>query len=152
MSPVNYNSPGQVVIAGHVEAVARASQACKEAGAKRALELAVSVPSHCALMKPAAEKLAQDLEAISFNEPKYAVINNVDVVISKDAAAIKDALVRQLYSPVRWTETVQAVAKEGITTSFEFGPGKVISGLVKRIDRSVSCSSVNDLAAIAAAE
>ncbi|MEI5638441.1 MULTISPECIES: ACP S-malonyltransferase [unclassified Pseudoalteromonas] len=152
VSPVNYNSPGQVVIAGHVEAVARASQACKEAGAKRALELAVSVPSHCALMKPAAEKLAQDLEAISFNEPKYAVINNVDVVISKDAAAIKDALVRQLYSPVRWTETVQAVAKEGITTSFEFGPGKVISGLVKRIDRSVSCSSVNDLAAIAAAE
>ncbi|MCG9758611.1 MULTISPECIES: ACP S-malonyltransferase [Pseudoalteromonas] len=152
VSPVNYNSPGQVVIAGHVEAVNRASQACKEAGAKRALPLAVSVPSHCALMKPAADKLAKDLEALVFSEPKFDVINNVDVTVAKDAAAIKDALIRQLYSPVRWTETVQAVAKEGVTTTFEFGPGKVISGLVKRIDRSVSCVSVNDLAAIAAAE
>ncbi|USE69496.1 [acyl-carrier-protein] S-malonyltransferase [Pseudoalteromonas maricaloris] len=152
VSPVNYNSPGQVVIAGHVEAVKRASEACKEAGAKRALPLAVSVPSHCALMKPAADKLAKDLEALAFSEPKFDVINNVDVVVAKDAAAIKDALIRQLYSPVRWTETVQAVAKEGVTTTFEFGPGKVISGLVKRIDRSVSCVSVNDLAAIAAAE
>ena len=152
VSPVNYNSPGQVVIAGHVEAVNRASEACKEAGAKRALPLAVSVPSHCALMKPAADKLAKDLEALAFSEPKFDVINNVDVAIAKDAAAIKDALIRQLYSPVRWTETVQAVAKEGVTTTFEFGPGKVISGLVKRIDRSVSCVSVNDLAAIAAAE
>ncbi|MDP4487435.1 ACP S-malonyltransferase [Pseudoalteromonas piscicida] len=152
VSPVNYNSPGQVVIAGHVEAVNRASEACKEAGAKRALPLAVSVPSHCALMKPAADKLAKDLEALAFSEPKFDVINNVDVAVAKDAAAIKDALIRQLYSPVRWTETVQAVAKEGVTTTFEFGPGKVISGLVKRIDRSVSCVSVNDLAAIAAAE
>lgn len=152
VSPVNYNSPGQVVIAGHVEAVNRASEACKEAGAKRALPLAVSVPSHCALMKPAADKLAKDLEALAFSEPKFDVINNVDVAVAKDAAAIKDALIRQLYSPVRWTETVQAVAKEGVTKTFEFGPGKVISGLVKRIDRSVSCVSVNDLAAIAAAE
>ncbi|MGA4606848.1 MULTISPECIES: ACP S-malonyltransferase [Pseudoalteromonas] len=152
VSPVNYNSPGQVVIAGHVEAVNRASEACKEAGAKRALPLAVSVPSHCALMKTAADKLAKDLEALAFSEPKFDVINNVDVAVAKDAAAIKDALIRQLYSPVRWTETVQAVAKEGVTTTFEFGPGKVISGLVKRIDRSVSCVSVNDLAAIAAAE
>ncbi|ASD66756.1 ACP S-malonyltransferase [Pseudoalteromonas piscicida] len=152
VSPVNYNSPGQVVIAGHVEAVNRASEACKEAGAKRALPLAVSVPSHCALMKPAADKLAKDLEALAFSEPKFDVINNVDVTVAKDAAAIKDALIRQLYSPVRWTETVQAVAKEGVTTTFEFGPGKVIAGLVKRIDRSVSCVSVNDLAAIAAAE
>ncbi|MBR8841343.1 MULTISPECIES: ACP S-malonyltransferase [Pseudoalteromonas] len=152
VSPVNYNSPGQVVIAGHVEAVNRASEACKEAGAKRALPLAVSVPSHCALMKPAADKLAKDLEILAFSEPKFDVINNVDVAVAKDAAAIKDALIRQLYSPVRWTETVQAVAKEGVTTTFEFGPGKVISGLVKRIDRSVSCVSVNDLAAIAAAE
>ncbi|MEQ2355216.1 ACP S-malonyltransferase [Pseudoalteromonas piscicida] len=152
VSPVNYNSPGQVVIAGHVEAVNRASEACKEAGAKRALPLAVSVPSHCALMKPAADKLAEDLEILAFSEPKFDVINNVDVAVAKDAAAIKDALIRQLYSPVRWTETVQAVAKEGVTTTFEFGPGKVISGLVKRIDRSVSCVSVNDLAAIAAAE
>ncbi len=152
VSPVNYNSPGQVVIAGHVEAVNRASEACKEAGAKRALPLAVSVPSHCALMKPAADKLAKDLEALAFSEPKFDVINNVDVAVAKDAAAIKDALIRQLYSPVRWTEAVQAVAKEGVTKTFEFGPGKVISGLVKRIDRSVSCVSVNDLAAIAAAE
>ncbi|MEJ6474590.1 ACP S-malonyltransferase [Pseudoalteromonas piscicida] len=152
VSPVNFNSPGQVVIAGHVEAVNRASEACKEAGAKRALPLAVSVPSHCALMKPAADKLAKDLEALSFSEPKFEVINNVDVVVAKDANAIKDALIRQLYSPVRWTETVQAVAKEEVTTAYEFGPGKVISGLVKRIDRSVSCVSVNDLASIEAAE
>lgn len=150
VSPVNYNSPGQVVIAGHVEAVNRASEACKEAGAKRALPLAVSVPSHCALMKPAADKLAKDLASLTFSEPKFAVINNVDVTVEKDAAAIKEALIRQLYSPVRWTETVQKVAKEGITTAFEFGPGKVITGLVKRIDRSVSCASVNDLASIEA--
>ncbi|RRS07998.1 [acyl-carrier-protein] S-malonyltransferase [Pseudoalteromonas sp. J010] len=150
VSPVNFNCPGQVVIAGHTEAVNRASEACKEAGAKRALPLAVSVPSHCALMKPAADKLAKDLASLTFSEPKFAVINNVDVTVEKDAAAIKEALIRQLYSPVRWTETVQKVAKEGITTAFEFGPGKVITGLVKRIDRSVSCASVNDLASIEA--
>ncbi|TMO53348.1 ACP S-malonyltransferase [Pseudoalteromonas phenolica] len=152
VAPVNYNSPGQVVIAGHKEAVEKASEACKEAGAKRALPLAVSVPSHCELMKPAAEKLAADLEALTFNVPKSSVINNVDVAMETEAAPIKDALVRQLYSPVRWTETVQELAKQGISQTYEFGPGKVLSGLVKRIDRSISCASVSDAAAIESAK
>ena len=150
VAPVNFNSPGQVVIAGSKDAVDRASAACKEAGAKRALPLAVSVPSHCALMKPAAEQLANDLNNIEFNTTDIKVINNVDVSVESDQAAIKDALVRQLYSPVRWTETVQALAAQDITTTYEFGPGKVLSGLAKRIDKSVSCVSVNDLASFCA--
>ncbi|KYL31544.1 malonyl CoA-acyl carrier protein transacylase [Pseudoalteromonas agarivorans] len=152
VSPVNYNSPGQVVIAGHKAAVDRASQACKDAGAKRALPLSVSVPSHCELMKPAAEKLANDLAALTFNTPKCDVINNVDVKAQSSADAIKDALVRQLYSPVRWTETVQALVAQGITQSYEFGPGKVLTGLAKRIDKAMICGSVNDAAAIDAAK
>ncbi|WP_125778967.1 ACP S-malonyltransferase [Pseudoalteromonas rubra] len=152
VAPVNYNSPGQVVIAGHKEAVERASAACKEAGAKRALPLAVSVPSHCALMKPAAQQLAADLAEIEFAAPVFPVINNVDVAQQQSGDAIKDALVRQLYSPVRWTETVQQLAKEGITQAYEFGPGKVITGLVKRIDKSIACSAVNDTAAITSAK
>jgi len=152
VSPVNYNSPGQVVIAGHKAAVDRASQACKDAGAKRALPLSVSVPSHCELMKPAAEKLANDLAALTFNTPKCDVINNVDVKAQSSADAIKDALVRQLYSPVRWTETVQALVAQGITQSYEFGPGKVLTGLAKRIDKALVCGSVNDAAAIDAAK
>ncbi|MDO6547003.1 ACP S-malonyltransferase [Pseudoalteromonas carrageenovora] len=152
VSPVNYNSPGQVVIAGHKAAVDRASQACKDAGAKRALPLSVSVPSHCELMKPAAEKLANDLAALTFNTPKCVVINNVDVKAESTADAIKDALVRQLYSPVRWTETVQALVAQGITQSYEFGPGKVLTGLAKRIDKAMVCGSVNDAASIDAAK
>ena len=148
VSPVNYNSPGQVVIAGHKAAVERASEACKEAGAKRALPLAVSVPSHCELMKPAAEKLAADLAALTFNTPKCDVINNVDVKAEQSSEAIKDALVRQLYSPVRWTETVQALVAQGITQSYEFGPGKVLTGLAKRIDKAMVCAAVNTQAAI----
>ncbi len=152
VSPVNYNSPGQVVIAGHKAAVDRASQACKDAGAKRALPLSVSVPSHCELMKPAAEKLAADLAALTFNTPKCGVINNVDVKAEAAADAIKEALVRQLYSPVRWTETVQALVAQGITQSYEFGPGKVLTGLAKRIDKAMICGSVNDCASIDAAK
>ena len=148
VSPVNYNSPGQVVIAGHKAAVERASEACKEAGAKRALPLAVSVPSHCELMKPAAEKLAADLAALTFSTPKCDVINNVDVKAEQSSEAIKDALVRQLYSPVRWTETVQALVAQGITQSYEFGPGKVLTGLAKRIDKAMVCAAVNTQAAI----
>lgn len=135
---VNYNSPGQVVIAGSVEAVERAMEACKEAGAKRALPLPVSVPSHCALMKPAAEKLEEKLQAINFNNPDIPVINNVDVSAEATADAIKDALIRQLYNPVRWTETVQRLKEEGVETLYECGPGNVLCGLAKRIDRSVS--------------
>ncbi|MBH0077849.1 ACP S-malonyltransferase [Pseudoalteromonas sp. SWYJ118] len=152
VSPVNYNSPGQVVIAGHKAAVDRASQACKDAGAKRALPLSVSVPSHCELMKPAADKLAADLAALTFNTPKCDVINNVDVKAETSADAIKDALVRQLYSPVRWTETVQALVVQDVTQSYEFGPGKVLTGLAKRIDKAMVCGSVNDAASIAAAK
>ncbi|KPZ53720.1 ACP S-malonyltransferase [Pseudoalteromonas sp. P1-7a] len=152
VSPVNYNSPGQVVIAGHKAAVDRASKACKDAGAKRALPLSVSVPSHCELMKPAAEKLANDLAALTFNTPKCDVINNVDVKAENSADAIKDALVRQLYSPVRWTETVQALVAQGITQSYEFGPGKVLTGLAKRIDKAMVCGAVNDAASIYAAK
>ncbi|MCO7249763.1 ACP S-malonyltransferase [Pseudoalteromonas sp. Ps84H-4] len=148
VSPVNYNSPGQVVIAGHKAAVERASEACKEAGAKRALPLAVSVPSHCELMKPAAEKLAADLAALTFNIPKCDVINNVDVKAEQSSEAIKDALVRQLYSPVRWTETVQVLVAQGITQSYEFGPGKVLTGLAKRIDKAMVCAAVNTQATI----
>ncbi len=139
---VNYNSPGQVVIAGSVEAVERAMDACKAAGAKRALALPVSVPSHCALMKPAAEKLAEMLDLIEFNSPAIAVINNVDVATENDSVAIKDALVRQLYSPVRWTETVQDLAAKGVEQLFECGPGNVLSGLAKRINRSLSATQL----------
>ncbi|AKE52009.1 ACP S-malonyltransferase [Kangiella geojedonensis] len=135
---VNYNSPGQVVIAGSADAVERAMEACKEAGAKRALPLPVSVPSHCALMKPAAEKLAERLETINFNNPDIPVINNVDVSAEATADAIKDALIRQLYNPVRWTETVQRLKDEGVETLYECGPGNVLCGLAKRIDRALA--------------
>ncbi|MBC3767848.1 ACP S-malonyltransferase [Neptunicella marina] len=143
VSAVNFNSPGQVVIAGNADAVERAGALCKDAGAKRALPLPVSVPSHCALMKPAADKLAAELNAIEFNVPVIPVINNVDVEDCRDPEQIKQALVRQLYSPVRWTETVQKLAALGATEHFEVGPGKVLSGLAKRIDSSVSCSAIN---------
>lgn len=148
VSPVNFNSPGQIVIAGNKEAVERAMVLCKEAGAKRALPLPVSVPSHCALMKPAAERLADDLNNITFNQPQVDVVNNVDVKVEKDAEQIKQALVKQLYSPVRWTETIQYFVSQGVETSYEFGPGKVLSGLVKRIDKSLSCSSIGDSASL----
>ena len=114
VSAVNFNSPGQVVIAGTKTAATRAGELCKEAGAKRALPLAVSVPSHCALMKPAADKLAEALQNITLNQPLVPVINNVDVATETDADKIRDALVRQLYSPVRWTETVEKMAKDGV--------------------------------------
>ncbi len=145
VAPVNFNSPGQVVIAGKKEAVERAMTLCKDKGAKRALPLPVSVPSHCDLMAPAAAQLAAEMANMTFNVPECDVINNVDVAIVRDGADIKDALVRQLYSPVRWTETVQKVSGLGITKALEIGPGKVITGLVKRIDKSVSCLAVNTL-------
>lgn len=148
VSPVNYNSPGQVVIAGNKEAVERAGALCKEAGAKRALPLAVSVPSHCALMAPAAEKLAVALQNIEFKQPEIQVINNVDVKAQTDANAIRDALVRQLYNPVRWTETVELMAEKGITQLLEMGPGKVLTGLTKRISKEMNAVAVNDLTSL----
>lgn len=148
VAPVNYNSPGQVVIAGQKAAVERAALACKESGAKRALPLAVSVPSHCALMKPAAKTLARDMAAMDFNPATLSVVNNVDVAIAHDAAAIQDALVRQLYSPVRWTETIQWLVAQEVTDFVELGAGKVLSGLIKRIDKNVTARSVNDCASL----
>ena len=152
VSAVNFNSPGQVVIAGTKAAAERAGELCKEAGAKRALPLAVSVPSHCALMKPAAEKLAQALQNIQLNAPLVPVINNVDVAVESDADKIRDALVRQLYSPVRWTESVEKMAQEGVTTLYEIGPNKVLTGLTSRIVKELSAKAVNDVATFEAIE
>ncbi|HGM7196270.1 TPA: ACP S-malonyltransferase [Serratia marcescens] len=151
VSPVNFNSPGQVVIAGNKEAVERAGAACKAAGAKRALPLPVSVPSHCALMKPAADKLAVALQDITFNAPQVPVVNNVDVRTENDPEAIRSALVRQLYSPVRWTESVEFIAAQGVTSLLEVGPGKVLTGLTKRIVDALTAAAVNDTASLSAA-
>lgn len=151
VSPVNFNSPGQVVIAGNKTAVERANTLCKEAGAKRALPLPVSVPSHCELMRPAAEKLSKYLESIELNTPEIKVVNNVDVAISHDISAIKDALVKQLYSPVQWASTVEFMASEGVSVLVECGPGKVLAGLTKRINRKLSSVSINDRASLDAA-
>jgi [acyl-carrier-protein] S-malonyltransferase len=139
LEAVNFNSPGQVVIAGNKAAVERGMELAKARGAKRALPLPVSVPSHCALMKPAAIKLAEYLKNVSLNSPKISVIQNVDVLSYQDVDKIKDALVRQLYSPVRWVETVQAIHAQGITQAAECGPGKVLAGLTKRIVAELQC-------------
>ena len=147
---VNFNSPGQVVIAGHTAAVERAMNAAKEAGAKRALPLPVSVPSHCSLMKPAADKLAEALQNINIATPKIRVIHNADVASYDNPAQIKDALVRQLYSPVRWTETVNSLVDEGITESAECGPGKVLAGLAKRIRKEAVCGALTGQEQVAA--
>ncbi|WP_261640772.1 ACP S-malonyltransferase [Erwinia mallotivora] len=151
VSPVNFNSPGQVVIAGNKEAVERAGAACKAAGAKRALPLPVSVPSHCALMKPAADQLAAALEQLTFNTPTIPVVNNVDVKCETSPDAIRSALVRQLYSPVRWTECVQFMADQGVTSLLEVGPGKVLTGLTKRIVDTLTAAAINDPASLNAA-
>lgn len=151
VSPVNFNSPGQVVIAGHKEAVERAGAACKAAGAKRALPLPVSVPSHCALMKPAADKLAVELAKITFNAPTVPVVNNVDVKCETNGDAIRDALVRQLYNPVQWTKSVEYMAAQGVEHLYEVGPGKVLTGLTKRIVDTLTASALNEASAMAAA-
>ncbi|HFA6102685.1 TPA: ACP S-malonyltransferase [Neisseria gonorrhoeae] len=147
---VNFNSPGQVVIAGNAAAVGRTMAAAKEAGAKRALPLPVSVPSHCSLMKPAADKLAETLKTVEIKQPQIRVIHNADVAAYDDAGKIKDALVRQLYSPVRWTETVNALVSDGIAESAECGPGKVLAGLAKRINKAAACSALTDAGQITA--
>lgn len=152
VSAVNFNSPGQVVIAGAKAAVERAATLCKEAGAKRALPLPVSVPSHCALMKPAADQLSVSLESITLKAPVVAVLNNVDVKAETDAVAIRNALVRQLYSPVRWTETVEKMAQNGVEVLVEVGPGKVLNGLAKRIVDSLQAVSVNDVKSLDSVE
>jgi len=144
LEAVNFNSPGQVVIAGNKVAVERGMELAKAKGAKRALPLPVSVPSHCALMKPAAVKLAEYLKNVTVNAPQISVIQNADVAAYQDAEKIKDALVRQLYSPVRWVETVQAIHAQGITQAAECGPGKVLAGLTKRIVAELSCVALTN--------
>jgi [acyl-carrier-protein] S-malonyltransferase len=139
LEAVNFNSPGQVVIAGNKAAVERGMEAAKVKGAKRALILPVSVPSHCALMKPAAERLKAYLEKVSISASRLPVLHNADVADYQDPARIKHALVRQLYSPVRWVETVQKMATDGIAIAAECGPGKVLAGLNKRIVAEMPC-------------
>lgn len=151
VSAVNYNSPGQVVIAGEKTAVDRAMALCKEAGAKRALPLAVSVPSHCALMKPAAKQLEQILADVEFKAPSTPVINNVDAKAEVSADAIKDALVRQLHCPVRWVAGVNAMVEQGVDATYECGPGKVLSGLNKRINKQLEIKPLLDVASFQAA-
>jgi len=145
---VNFNGPGQVVIAGHKSAVARASEACKARGAKRAMPLPVSAPFHSSLMQPAAVKLGVYLKDVSFSEPNIRVLNNVDVREEKDPLKIKDALVRQAASPVRWAEILRAMAEQGVTHVVECGPGKVLAGLAKRIDARVQGVAAADRASL----
>lgn len=152
LEAVNLNSPGQVVIAGHKAAVERGMEAAKAQGAKRALPLPVSVPSHCALMKPAAEELRVYLQSVSLQASRVPVLHNADVATYGDTEKIKDALVRQLYSPVRWVETVQSVHAQGIASSAECGPGKVLTGLTKRIVAELPCIALTSREALAEAQ
>jgi len=138
VAAVNFNAPGQVVIAGKATAVDRAIELCKEAGAKRALKLAVSAPSHCQLMEPAAERLMGQLQSIDIQSPAIPVLNNVNVVSESDPDKIRDALKRQLCNPVRWVETIQKMHADGVDQLIECGPGKVLVGLNKRIEKSMS--------------
>lgn len=151
LEAVNYNSPGQVVVAGHKSAIERITVLAKEKGAKRAIELPVSVPSHCALMQPAADKLADILSGISFNTPTIPVLNNVDVIAAETEADIRDALKRQLFSPVRWVETIEKMSADGVNQVIECGPGKVLVGLNKRINKSMASAALIDSASIEAA-
>jgi [acyl-carrier-protein] S-malonyltransferase len=145
---VNFNAPGQVVIAGHKTAVARAIEACKARGAKRAMPLPVSAPFHSSLMRPAGEKLGLYLEKVPLLQMGIPVVNNVDVRIESDPGKIKDALVRQAASPVRWVETIRAMAAQGVTHVVECGPGKVLAGLVKRIDPNLQGIAAADRASL----
>ena len=150
VAPVNYNSPGQVVIAGSSAAVERAMIACKDAGAKRALPLPVSVPSHCALMLPAADKLSAMLEGIDIKTPAIPVVQNVGATVATSSESIASNLVAQLHQPVLWTQCIKAIADSGATLVIECGPGKVLNGLTKRINKTLQSASINDAASLAA--
>lgn len=154
VSPANINGAGQVVIAGHAAAVQRASERAKALGAKRAIPLPVSAPFHCALMKPAEERLAPELRALAVSEPRVPVVANVDAVPKRDAASAIEALVRQVSCPVRWEDVIRRLASEDVTTYVEVGPGTVLSGLVKKIHKEATVynfAAPDDLAAIEAA-
>jgi [acyl-carrier-protein] S-malonyltransferase len=141
----NFNSPGQVVIAGQNEALVAAIDACKEAGAKRVIPLEVSAPFHCSLMQPAAEKMRGALADVTFNSPRLKVIQNVDALYCDDTELIRDKLVKQMYSAVRWTDTIRTMTADGVVRVVECGPGKVLSGLTRRIDKSLDSISINSL-------
>lgn len=144
----NLNAPGQIVIAGAKGAVERAIEAAKARGAKRAMMLPVSAPFHCALMKPAADRLAERLASVELRRPEIAVLNNVDVASYDDPAQIRDALVRQAFSPVRWIELIQEMARRGMGHILECGPGKVLAGMTKRIAGDVQGGSIHDAASL----
>lgn len=148
VEPANFNAPGQVVVAGAASAVGALMEAAQEAGAKRSVELPVSIPSHCALMGPAAKRLEERLGDIEIRPPRVPVVTNVDAEPVTDPAAIRDALVRQLANPVRWTRVIERMAGEGIDRVLEMGPGKVLCGLNRRIDRAMACRAVQDDAAL----
>ena len=150
-SAANINSPGQVVIAGAAGAIDRAIVILKERGAKRAMKLNVSAPFHCAMMKPAQDRLAADLDTIQFSDSEMPLVTNVDARAVTSADLLRDSLVRQVSQPVRWLESVEFLISQGVKTFIEIGPGKVLSGLVRQIDRSVQCVNVEDEASLRAA-
>jgi [acyl-carrier-protein] S-malonyltransferase len=151
VSPANVNSPGQVVIAGHAAAVDRASELCKARGAKRAVRLPVSAPFHCALMTPAQDRLAADLGALAFRDPGVPLVNNVDARVVRDAVACREGLVRQVSGAVRWQDSVELLAAQGVTTFVEVGPGTVLSGLVRKIVKGARVLSVDSPESLEAA-
>ena len=148
VAPANLNAPGQVVIAGHADAVTRAGEHAKALGAKRVIALAVSAPFHCALMKPAEERLAPELRALATSAPRIPVVANVDAEVKRDAAGSIDALIGQVSSPVRWEQVVRRLIGEGVTTFVELGPGTVLAGLIRKIDRGVAVVSIEDEASL----
>jgi [acyl-carrier-protein] S-malonyltransferase len=143
-SPANINSPSQIVIAGNTEAVDRACEILKSKGAKRAIKLNVSAPFHCALMMPAQERLASDLASLDLGNYRFPIVHNVDAAASSDSSAVADKLTQQVSSPVRWLESIRTLMSDGVETFVEVGPGKVLSGLVKQIDRDVRTFNVSD--------
>jgi [acyl-carrier-protein] S-malonyltransferase len=151
VSPANLNAPGQVVIAGHADAVSRAGEIMKARGAKRIIPLAVSAPFHCQLLKPAEDRLAPELRALPAKNPRIPVVANVDAEPKKDAAAAIEALVRQISAPVRWEAVVRRLIAEGARTFVELGPGSVLAGLVKKIDRGMTVMSIEDTDGLASA-
>jgi [acyl-carrier-protein] S-malonyltransferase len=152
VSPANLNAPGQIVIAGHADAVARAGERCKELGAKRVIPLAVSAPFHCALMKPAEDRLTPELRSIAASDPKIPVVANLDALPKRDAISAIGALIRQVSSPVKWEQVVRRLIADGAQTFVELGPGTVLAGLIKKIDRSVQVVSVEDEEGLAAVD
>jgi [acyl-carrier-protein] S-malonyltransferase len=148
VAPANINSPGQVVIAGHADAVKRAMEACRAAGARRAVLLPVSAPFHCALMAPAQERMAADLARIAFRDPEVPLVNNVDARMVRSADECREGLVRQVSAPVRWQQSVEAMAQDGVTTFVEVGPGTVLTGLIKKINKRAEVLNAEDPASL----